>query len=100
MASGLPPVCANEGGASGFIRDNITGLLSKPRDPEDMAKKIENLLDHPEYRENMAHEAFLYSQKQTWQRSFDTILASYAEITGDHDYFSPIKEIPAPFIFT
>jgi phosphatidylinositol alpha 1,6-mannosyltransferase len=100
MASGLPPICANEGGASGFIRDGITGLLANPRSPEDMAAKIEYLLDHEERREIMAHEAFLFSQQQTWERSFDTILESYSEITGDHDYFSAIKELPVPLIFT
>ncbi len=100
MASGLPPICANEGGASGFIRDGITGLLAKPRDPEDMALKIEYLLDHHERRETIAREAFLYGQKQTWASSFDQILRSYGEIIGERDYFSPLKKIPAPLLYT
>jgi len=80
MASGIPPVCANKGGASGFIKDGITGFLTKPRDAEDFAGKIEFLLDHPERRAEMAKQAFLYGQEQTWQRSFEKMLLSYDEV--------------------
>jgi glycosyltransferase involved in cell wall biosynthesis len=99
MASGLPPICANKGGASGFIRDGITGILARPRDPDDMAMKIEYLLDHPERRESIANEAFLYGHKQTWESSFDKILHSYAEMIGDHDYFSPLKQSAGSLLF-
>jgi phosphatidylinositol alpha 1,6-mannosyltransferase len=96
MASGLAPVCANEGGASGFIRDGITGLLTNPRDPEDLAMKIEYLLDNHRFRENIAHEAYVYGHEQTWESSFDQIVRSYGEIIGEHDYLSPLKNLPAP----
>jgi glycosyltransferase involved in cell wall biosynthesis len=89
MASGLPPICANEGGSSGFIRDGITGLLARPRKPDDLAMK-----------EDIAHEAFMYGQKQTWESSFDKILYSYGEILGEHDYFSPLKKLSAPLLYT
>src|SRR5690606_5957864 len=36
MASGIPPICAKEGGAYGFIEDKINGLLTEPRHPEDL----------------------------------------------------------------
>jgi len=77
MASGTPPICADQGGASGIIKDGITGLLTKPRNAEDMAAKIEFLLDHPERRAEMAKQAFLYGQEQTWERSFQKLLLSY-----------------------
>jgi phosphatidylinositol alpha 1,6-mannosyltransferase len=80
MASGIPPVCANKGGASGFIKDGITGFLTKPRDAEDFAARIELLLDHPERRAEMAKQAFLFGQEQTWQRSFEKMLLSYDEV--------------------
>ncbi len=84
MASGIPPVCANKGGASGFIQEHITGLLAKPRDAEDLAEKIEFLLDHPEQREEMAKQAFIYSQEQTWEKSFEKILLSYKEVCQNY----------------
>ncbi|MEP7235328.1 MAG: glycosyltransferase family 1 protein, partial [Ignavibacteriota bacterium] len=54
MDSGTPPICANKGGASGFIKDGITGLLAKPQDGEDMAGRIESLLSSDQRREEMA----------------------------------------------
>ncbi len=80
MSSGIPPVCANKGGASGFIKDGVTGLLSNPRDAEDMASKIEHLLDHPQVRSEMSKQAFIYGQEQTWQRSFEKMLLSYDDV--------------------
>jgi glycosyltransferase involved in cell wall biosynthesis len=80
MASGIPPVCANKGGASGFIQERVTGLLAKPQDAGDMALQIESLLDSPQRREEMAQQAFLYGHEQTWQKSFERMLASYDEV--------------------
>jgi len=80
MASGIPPVCANKGGASGFIKDRITGLLAKPQDAGDMAMQIESLLDSRQRREEMAKHAFFYGQQQTWQRSFEKMLDSYDDV--------------------
>jgi glycosyltransferase involved in cell wall biosynthesis len=80
MASAIPPICADQGGASGIIRDGITGFLTKPRDAEDLAAKIEFLLDHPERRAEMAKQAFLFGQEQTWERSFQKMLLSYDSV--------------------
>jgi phosphatidylinositol alpha 1,6-mannosyltransferase len=84
MASGTPPVCANKGGASGIIKDGVTGFLTKPRDAEDMANKIELLLDHPERKAELAKQAFLYGQEQTWQRSFEKMLLSYDDVVRSY----------------
>lgn len=84
MASGIPPVCADKGGASGIIKDGVTGFLTKPRDAEDMALKIELLLDHPERRAEIAKQAFLYGQEQTWERSFEKMLLSYDDVVRNY----------------
>jgi phosphatidylinositol alpha 1,6-mannosyltransferase len=82
MASALPPICSDKGGASGFIKDGITGLITKARDAEDLAQKMEFLLDHTEQREEMSKQAFLYAQEQTWERSFEKMLRSYDEVVS------------------
>ncbi len=92
MASGIPPVCANQGGASGFIKDGVTGLFAKPQDPADFAAKIETLLDAPEQRAQMASDAFIYAQEQTWESSFERLLISYGDILRTNDYFKHINE--------
>ncbi len=84
MASGLPPVCANKGGASGIIKHGITGFLTKPRNAEEMADKIELLLDHPEQRAEMAKQAFLYGQEQTWEKSLEKMILSYDDVIRNY----------------
>ena len=84
MASALPPVCADRGGSAGIIKHGVTGLLAKPRDADDLAEKVESLLDHSEKRKEMAKQAFIYSQDQTWQRSFEKMLRSYDEVVSSY----------------
>ncbi|HUI64127.1 MAG TPA: glycosyltransferase family 1 protein [Bacteroidota bacterium] len=80
MASGIPPVCAREGGASGFVRSGATGLLSEPRDAADLASAIEFLLERPADRKRMGTEALRFAREQSWERVFDRLFRSYSEI--------------------
>jgi glycosyltransferase involved in cell wall biosynthesis len=40
MAAGIPVIGSNTFGIDEVIKDGVNGLLSKPRDPEDLAEKI------------------------------------------------------------
>lgn len=48
MALGLPVVSTNVGGVPFLIKDNETGLLVGPNDPDSMAKRIIELIRNPE----------------------------------------------------
>jgi phosphatidylinositol alpha 1,6-mannosyltransferase len=85
MASGLLPVCANQGGAAGIIKHGITGMLTNPRDPADLVDKIEYLIDHPEQRRSMAERALNYARQQTWERIFDTLFRDYENVIEQYD---------------
>ncbi len=50
MAAGLPVVAGDEGGVSALVADGETGLLANPRDSEDFAACVAQLLDDPELR--------------------------------------------------
>lgn len=51
MAAGRPVVASRIGGLPFTVLDGATGLLCEPGDPEDLARKLETLLDSPELRE-------------------------------------------------
>ncbi len=53
MAVGRPVVASRLGGLPSTVVDGVTGLLCKPGDPEDLAAKIESLLDDPNRRNQM-----------------------------------------------
>jgi len=82
MASGIPPVCAREGGAYGFVRSGATGLLTEPRDGADLAAKIAYLLDRPEERAAMGRAAVEFAAAQTWERIFDRLFAGYVDLAS------------------
>ena len=54
MAAGLPVVATAVGGIPDFLRDGENGLAARPDSPEDVAEKIERLLDDAKLRERIA----------------------------------------------
>jgi glycosyltransferase involved in cell wall biosynthesis len=84
MASGLVPICVKEGGAYGVIEEGKTGLIANPRDPRNLAEKIEMLLDNTNLRKKMAEACLKYSKEQSWEKIFDKLFSSYEEITQSY----------------
>jgi len=84
MASKLPPVCVREGGAYGTIEDGLNGLIAEPHNPDDLAKKIELLINKPELREKIASNAFEFSQTQSWDEIIDRLIFSYNEVISKY----------------
>lgn len=56
MALGKPVVATDGGGTGELINDDETGFLVKPKSPEELASKIEYLLDNDEIASNMGEE--------------------------------------------
>jgi glycosyltransferase involved in cell wall biosynthesis len=56
MAGGLPVVACEVGGNPEVVRDDVTGLLVPPRDPERLAAAMRGLLDDGEKRRRMGEE--------------------------------------------
>ena len=84
MASGLPPICAKEGGAYGVIDEGVNGLTTIPRDPEDLSKKIITLLDSPEKRHYLSSNAIRFAKEQTWDKIFQKLVDSYQKLLSDY----------------
>jgi len=80
MASGVVPICAAEGGASGAIKNRYTGLITSPRDSAQLARAIQDLADNPGMRAEMADQALQFVRTQTWDKIFDDLLADYEDI--------------------
>jgi glycosyltransferase involved in cell wall biosynthesis len=82
MASGIPPVCAREGGAYGFVKSGATGLLAEPRDGADLASKIAYMIDRPGERRKMGQAALSFASEQSWERIFDRLFAGYVDLAS------------------
>jgi phosphatidylinositol alpha 1,6-mannosyltransferase len=76
-ASGLPVIGASEGGVGDLIRDGETGFLTVPKDPGDLALKMEALLTNETLRNAMAAGAVEFASQKDWNRINRTLLENY-----------------------
>jgi glycosyltransferase involved in cell wall biosynthesis len=53
MAAGLPVVASRVGGVPEAVLDGETGLLVRPRDPDELAAALESLIARPELRRRL-----------------------------------------------
>jgi glycosyltransferase involved in cell wall biosynthesis len=57
MLLGKPVVASNAGGLPEIVRDGSTGFLYEPRNPKDLADKVEALVRDPELRASFGRKA-------------------------------------------
>jgi glycosyltransferase involved in cell wall biosynthesis len=57
MAAGLPVISTNRGAIIESVRDGKNGFIVEPRNPHQVAEKIEFLIENPETRKQMGRES-------------------------------------------
>ncbi len=57
MQAGLPVVATNVGGNPELIQDHQTGLLAQAKNPQDLAEKIQELINNPDLQQKLGSEA-------------------------------------------
>lgn len=57
MACGLPVIATRVTGHVDIVVDGVTGFLTRPEDPEELAVSVARLLDDPELRQRMGRAA-------------------------------------------
>ncbi len=60
MAASKPVIVSNACGASEIIEDNVNGMIVEHAKPEQMAKKVELLINDPQLRRSIGRNAFEY----------------------------------------
>jgi len=73
MACGCAVASTDCGGNREFADDEVTALLSPPRDPEALARNIIRLLDDDDLRRRLAVAGHKRIQSFTWDRSTDQL---------------------------
>lgn len=64
MQAGLPIIATNVGGNPELIKNNISGLIARSRNPNSLAKNIKKLLETKKFREKLGLKAQEISQKE------------------------------------
>jgi len=61
------------------------GVLMKPNNSQDLAEKINYLLDHPRIRQKIAKNAYRYGRNMTWSRVALRHLDLFEIVTKEHE---------------
>lgn len=76
MASGLPVVASNSGGIPDLLTDKLDGFLTREKDAEDIAGKINKIL-----KDNQMYRTMAINAKNTAQKyDYEVIAEKYAKI--------------------
>jgi glycosyltransferase involved in cell wall biosynthesis len=84
MASGLAPVAAKVGGATGIIEEGKSGLLAAPCDSSELADRVEFLLRHLTQRRRIAASALQRAQEFSWDGILRQLFKSYESVIDEH----------------
>jgi glycosyltransferase involved in cell wall biosynthesis len=66
-------VASDSGGVRDFIEDGVTGCLSSPKDPSNLAKNVCLLLENDDLRLRLARAAKSFVDRMNWEHSTDLL---------------------------
>lgn len=58
MAAKKPVIAANHGGLTEIIENNVSGLLFKPNQTEDLVNSLDKLINNPDFRNQISEHGF------------------------------------------
>ncbi len=81
MACGRPVIGSAVGGIAFTVQPGVTGFLVPPRDPDALARRLEQLLSQPDLRERMGLAARLRVEREfTWRLTARRTANLYEEV--------------------
>lgn len=90
FASGLPVVAAAQGGSADLVEPGKNGLLARPRDPEDLADKIERFLKERSLRDRCRKGALATATRYDWSTINGNLIGEYENLVRT-DYRFPLR---------
>ncbi|MBC7964488.1 MAG: glycosyltransferase family 1 protein [Fuerstia sp.] len=83
MASGLPVIAAKAGGVASLIQHGVDGFLFCPRNADEAAGYVREVLEVPKRHQQMSAAALASVQTRTWQNSGDQVRSHYQQIIDE-----------------
>ncbi len=81
MALGKPVIATDGGGSGELIKDGETGFLVKPKSPEELASKIEYLLDNEKLAASMGEKGRARIRKEfSMEKMINSFVGLYRTI--------------------
>lgn len=89
MASGLPVLGANAIALPNLIKNGVNGFLFKPRDPEDLSKKLKTVLSDKDMRKKMSKQSLELIKEHDMPNVIAKMEETYEMVISKH--LSPRK---------
>ena len=81
MACGVPVVGSAVGGIPDIIKDEKTGLLARPKEPDSLAEKITRIFSESSLRRKIVENGYkLVEENFSWDRISETFIGIYREV--------------------
>ena len=93
MAAGKPIVASDIQGYATVINQEIDGLLTAPRQSEELAWAICRLLEHESLRQRFIHAGLQKAREYAWPHVAQSIMAYYQELLDERGA-SSIRPLP------
>ena len=85
MASSKPAIVAKGCGVAEIIQDNVNGMLVENGKPEEIAKKVENLITNPTLRERIGKNASNYVKEHlSWEKYAQQMEEAFDKVIRDN----------------
>ncbi|MQA90728.1 MAG: glycosyltransferase [Gemmatimonas sp.] len=91
LASGLPAVVSDRGGPQDMIRHGENGFIARANDPFDFATHLQRLLENPDLRTRLAHNARASADSRDWHEINGTLLDSYRKVVTRRAHVQPSR---------
>jgi D-inositol-3-phosphate glycosyltransferase len=80
MACGVPVVASQIGGLAFLIQDGVTGFTVPVDEPEPLAERLERLINEPDLRARLGHQAAETAKGYAWEIIAKRIYQIYQEV--------------------
>jgi D-inositol-3-phosphate glycosyltransferase len=85
MACGTPVIGSNVGGIKFTVRENETGYLVEPKDPDALAERIAHLYKNPKLRDRLGRQGIQRANTMfTWQKVAWAVAGLYERVLTQH----------------
>lgn len=82
LSVGLPVVATTSSKLEGIVRDGETGFLVEPKNPEQMAARLRQVLEDGELRMMMSENCLREAEKYSWDEVMPKITEMLEEVAG------------------
>jgi len=92
MASGKPIVASNISGYATVVNPGVDGLLTTPRNSEELAWAIEYLLENEPLRQQFIRAGLQKAREYAWPRVAELVMDYYYELLDERGK-GPLKQV-------